>query len=159
MESNIPINYFDIAGSVRKLYARYLEPLCKKWDLTRNEMDVLLFLHNHPGLDRAVDISSGRGIAKSHVSQSVASLENRRLLHRRFDPADRRTAHLELTEQARLITDEGKQIQEDFFSAIYDGIPPEELALWKQLALKIRWNIEKENNTSPSSNERNKFYG
>lgn len=143
MEFNTSINYFDTTGAARKLYARFLEPLCRKWDLSRNEIDVLLFLYNHPGIDRAVDISSGRGMAKSYVSQAVAVLENRGLLRRSFDPADRRTAHLELTDSALLIVREGRQVQQTFFDAVHDGITPEESALWGRLIVKVMENIER----------------
>lgn len=142
MEFDRSINYFDITGTARKLYSRYLEPLCKQWDLSRNELDVLLFLYNHPGQDRAVDISAGRGMAKSYVSQSVARLEGRSLLIRRFDPADRRTAHLELTPQALPLAREAKKAQEAFFSAIYESVTPEELALWSRIIHKVCNNIE-----------------
>ena len=92
-------NYFDTMARAQKGYARLLEPICKKWDLTRNELDVMLFLANNPDFDRAVDIVNHRGLAKSHVSMSVTNLESRGLLERISDPADRRTVHLKLTEK------------------------------------------------------------
>ena len=99
MQLGASFNYFDIMGMAKKNYAKCLEPICRDQDLTRNELDVMLFLYNNPQFDRAADIVSRRGIAKSHVSLSVTNLESRGLLVRRFDPVDRRQAHLELTEQ------------------------------------------------------------
>ena len=104
--------YFDILGKCKKVYATHLEPLCKKWELTRSEVDVLLFLYNNPGHDRAADIVAHRGIAKSHVSLSVANLEQRQLLCRNFDPADRRAAHLELTEAGQKIAARARKLQD-----------------------------------------------
>ena len=46
-------NYFDTMARAQKGYARLLEPICKKWELTRNELDVMLFLANNPDYDRA----------------------------------------------------------------------------------------------------------
>ena len=66
-------NYFDTIARAQKGYARLLEPICKKWDLTRNELDVILFLANNPDYDRAVDIVNNRGLSKSHVSLSINS--------------------------------------------------------------------------------------
>ena len=136
------INYFDTMLRAQKGYSRMLEPVCKKWALTRNELDILLFLHNHPGLDRAADIVSRRGIAKSHVSLSVSSLEKRGLLCRRFDPADRRTARLELTAQAVEIAGEGRNAQQRFFTRIFRGLSQAEFAQWRQITQKVRHNIE-----------------
>ena len=135
-------NYFDIIGQAKKSYGKWLEPLCKKWGLTRNELDVLLFLYNNPGYDRAADIVTRRGIAKSHVSLSVAHLESLGLLTRSFEPADRRTAHLKLTEPAQIIAREGRESQVAFFHRIYADVSPEELAAWQTLTEKICRNIE-----------------
>lgn len=140
---NIPvtINYFDLVGQVKKSYGRTLEPVCQRWALTRNELDILLFLHNNPGYDRAADIVRCRGISKSHVSLSASTLEQRGLLARGFAPNDRRTAHLRLTEAGAAIAREGRAIQEEFFGRLFQGISREELLVWQQLTETIQQNI------------------
>lgn len=142
MDISQPISYFDVLGQAKKSYSKCLEPVCKKWAMTRSELDILLFLYNNPALDRAADIVTHRGIAKSHVSLSVTNLENRGLLTRCFEPADRRTAHLKLTEPARDIAREAREIQIVFFERIYAGVSPEELAVWNALTEKFCRNIE-----------------
>ena len=99
MHFGAEFNYFDAMASAQKSYGKLLEPICQEWKLTRTELNVMLFLYNNPEFDRAADIVSHRGIAKSHVSLSVASLEEKGLLRRRYSELDRRTAHLELLEQ------------------------------------------------------------
>ena len=136
------INYFDLTGRAKKQYSRVLEPVSRKWALTQNELAVLLFLQNNPRLDRAADIVACRGMAKSHVSLSVASLEDRGFLLRRFEPADRRTSHLELTDQGRAIAKEGQRRQRLFFEELYAGITAEEFELLRSLTEKIMENIE-----------------
>ena len=135
--------YFDILGKCRKVYASQLEPLCRKWDLTRSEVDVLLFLHNNPEFDRATDIVDRRGMAKSHVSMSVVSLEQRGLLERRFSETDRRTVHLKLTDTGRQIAQEGKELQDAFFSWLYQDLTEEELLMWEKINIKIRSNVDR----------------
>ena len=119
-----------------------MESVCRAWALTQNELAVLLFLQNNPRLDRAADIVACRGMAKSHVSLSVASLEDRGFLLRRFEPADRRTSHLELTDQGRAIAGEGQRRQRLFFEELYAGITAEEFELLRSLTEKIMENIE-----------------
>lgn len=136
------IAYFDHMLKAHKGYGKHLEPICKQWGLTRNELDVLLFLHNNPGLDRAADIVSRRGIAKSHVSLSVTALEARGLLERRLDPEDRRTVHLHLTEAAIPIAEQGKAVQRAYFSRLFEGLSREEVALWLSLVEKVCKNID-----------------
>ena len=134
--------YFDILGKCKKVYAAHLEPLCKQWDLTRSEVDVLLFLYNNPEFDRAADIVARRGMAKSHVSLSVVTLEQRGLLERVFSTSDRRTAHLKLTHNGREIAAEGRSLQDRFFAQLYQGVSNEELLLWEKISEQIRSNVE-----------------
>ena len=135
-------SYFDILGKSQKLYTRQLEPVCKKWDLTRSEVDVLLFLYNNPEFDRAADIVTRRGMAKSHVSLSVAELADRGLLLRQGSPAYRRTVCLKLTAEGTRIAAEAREAQKQFFRQLYSGITGEELALWGELTRKVCENIE-----------------
>lgn len=139
--------YFDILSQSQKAYGKQLEPVCKKWDLTRSEVDVLLFLFNNPRYDRAADIVTRRGMAKSHVSMSVASLAERGLLDRLCSPADRRTVHLKLSAEGEGIAAEARQAQRQFFEMLYDGVSPEELALWDRITQKVFANIETINKT------------
>ena len=134
-------NYFDTMARAQKGYARLLEPICKKWDLTRNELDVILFLANNPDYDRAVDIVNHRGLAKSHVSMSVSSLENRGLLERIPDPADRRTVHLRLTQKAKEITEVGCRVQKQFLDYLHQGVTEEQLELMRLFAERVYENI------------------
>lgn len=134
-------NYFDTMARAQKGYARLLEPICKKWDLTRNELDVILFLANNPDYDRAVDIVTHRGLSKSHVSLSVNSLESRGLLRRIADPADRRTVHLQLTEEAAPIMEVGCRVQKQFMDYLHQGVTEEQLELMRMFAERVYENI------------------
>jgi MarR family transcriptional regulator for hemolysin len=136
------VHYFDISAAAQKYYAKLLDPVCKEWNLTRNELDVILFLHNNPEFDRAADIVSRRGISKSHVSLSVSGLEEKGILIRRFDENDRRTAHLELTRDGIRIADQGRELQNQYFAAMYRGISREELQIMKNIVLKVQENIQ-----------------
>ena len=134
-------SYFDALSRAKKEYSRCLEPMCRDFGLTQNELAVLLFLNNNPSLDRAADIVSCRGIAKSHVSLAVTRLEAQGILTRRYDPADRRACHLVLTEKGTEIAEAGAERQRQFFEALYVGISPEERELMRCVARKIMDNI------------------
>ena len=134
-------SYFDIVLLAKREYGRMLEPVCKQNILTRNEVDILLFLYNNPQYDRAVDIVSIRGIAKSHVSLSVGTLEEKDLLCRKEHPSDRRTIRLELTRKGQQIALEAHTLQESFFQSIHQGITPEEMEVWQRVRDKIANNI------------------
>lgn len=131
----------DIIPLAKKKYSLLQEPVCRRWQLTKTELDILLFLSNNPTLDRAADIVSIRQIAKSHVSLSVSNLEQRGFLTRVYDPEDRRTAHLKLTQLASPVLEEGGRIQREYFSAIFSGLTQEELSLWRGILDRVCGNI------------------
>ena len=142
MHFGTDFNYFDVMAAAKKNYSKILDPICQEWFLTRNELDILLFLYNNPMFDRAADIVSRRGIAKSHVSLGVASLEEKGLLQRVFDENDRRTAHLKLDSSGQTIAAQARQRQLRYFSALYQGISQEEFETWQKITQKIYSNIE-----------------
>lgn len=146
-------NYFDIMVRAQKGYGRLLEPVCREWEITRNEMDVLLFLANNPEQDRAVDIVNGRGMSKSHVSLSISNLEQRGLLARREDLADRRTVHLSLTEQAQPIAEAGREAQRTFFAFIHQGVTREEVENVRSFSQKVGENIRNLEALQPKSSK------
>lgn len=147
MDFHAAIDYFEAMTSARKSYSQCLESVCQTWQLTRNELDILLFLFSNPKYNRAADIVSRRGIAKSHVSLGVASLEEKGLLQRRFSQQDRRTAHLELLDRGRAIAAEAKEKQKQYLSRLYQGISPEEFKIWRNIVQKVRDNIEEIENS------------
>lgn len=134
-------SFFDMALRAQKSYNRLMEPVCRKWNLTHNELDVLLFLANNPQQDRAVDIVRGRGMSKGHVSMSLGSLEERGLVTRREDAADRRTVHLALTQAAGEIVEDGRQVQRQFVAWLNRGVTPEESETVWAVTQKMAENI------------------
>lgn len=142
MEKVDPFQYFDTMNRATKGYAKLLDPICKQYELTRNELDVLLFLSNNPGYDRAVDIVNRRGISKSHVSLSITNLEARGLLLRQEDSEDRRTVHLKLTADAIPIADTGRMAQKRFFQYLHKGVTKQQLEAVMDMARKVSENIQ-----------------
>lgn len=137
------ISYFETLAKARKAYDRLLQPVCQKWQLSRNALDTLLFLLNNPELPRAADIVRHRGMAKSHVSQAVTELEARQLLLKRTDERDRRNALLLLTPEGQHIAQEGRSIQEQFFGALFSGMSREDFDHWRKTMNLVAMNIDR----------------
>ncbi len=96
--------------SFRRFYTGRFAELAARSGLSMREIDVLLFLANHPGQDTARDAVELRGLSKSQVSQAVEVLTRGGFLERRPDSRDRRVVHLEkLMERAESLTKEAAE--------------------------------------------------
>ena len=118
--------FFETALRAQKSYSRLMEPVCKKWNLTRNELDVLLFLANNPQYDTARDVTEFRGLSKSQVSQAVELLVAEGLVSRTPDSSDRRVVHLSLTEEAGPLAREAQALQNSCAARLLSGFGPKE---------------------------------
>ena len=73
-------NYFAHCVDVEELYENMVSPVCEKYELTYMEFTVLMFLTNNPQYDTATQIVKYHHLAKSHVSISIRSLQERGLI-------------------------------------------------------------------------------
>ena len=140
---NTMMEFNKNATLTRKLYDRFLEPVCSKHRLTRMELDILLFLANNPGFDTATDIIEQKHFSKSHVSSSVKQLEAKGYLAGSFHPGNRKTIHLNILPAAGESVLDGQNAQKSFFSCVIQGISPEEIRMIEQISGKINENIQK----------------
>lgn len=133
----------DIYLSFRQglnLYDKVSLPVRDKFGLTFMEFTVIMFLANNREYKKASDIVEVLGIAKSHVSMTILSLEERGLLERTMDPCDKRSSILEL-KNTEAIVEEGRKAQNRFMDILLDGLEEKELMDTKKSFEKIEENI------------------
>ena len=133
----------DIYLSFRQglnLYDKVSLPVRDKFGLTFMEFIVIMFLANNREYKKASDIVEVLGIAKSHVSMTILSLEKRGLLERTMDPCDKRSSILEL-KNTEAIVEEGRKAQNRFMEILLDGLDEKELMDTKKSFEKIEENI------------------
>lgn len=123
-------------------YTKAMQPICEKYKLTYAELDVLLFLANNPEYDTATDIVEKRCIAKSHVSASIKSLEERNYIERFFQNNNRRTIHLKIQELAKEAIQEGKQAQEFFYEVVLASFSKQDREKMQENLRKMIGNME-----------------
>ena len=121
-----PCDLLQLFQLCRRRYAAALHPVERTWGLTRNVIDVFLFLSNHPGLDTARDIVALRSLSKSHVCKSVDRLTRRGFLAGAQDAQDRRYIHLRLLPAAAGAVRQAQQAQRSFFQALFQTVAPED---------------------------------
>ncbi len=133
---------WDGLSLFKKIYDQSLEPVCKKYQLTRMELDILLFLANNPGYDTAKDIIERRRLIKSHVSMSLKDLERRDLVQKEYYPGNQKTAHLKLSSASVQMVAEGQQAQKKFFQTVFRDFNPEDLSLMEGYFERMRKNMQ-----------------
>lgn len=135
----IPMNVWEHQNAIKALYSKCVAEICQKHDITRMELDILLFLANNPRYDTAKDMIEIRYLSKSQVSASIKLLEEAGYIQKKYTENNRKTAHLVICEVASRIIEDGRQAQEKFFSIMTRGIPEEELACLKR-CMDGMWN-------------------
>ncbi|MEG2770220.1 MAG: MarR family winged helix-turn-helix transcriptional regulator [Oscillospiraceae bacterium] len=134
MNADIIVN----SQKIKTMFRHICKPLCDKYNLTQNEVDILLFLKNNQNFDTANDIVKIRGIAKSHVCKSVTNLTQIGFIEEIKDEQDRRRIHLIILPKAEKVVLEAKI----FFKIIHNGITPEETKALQSAYTKISNNIK-----------------
>ena len=121
-------NYFAHCVDVEELYENMVSPVCEKYELTYMEFTVLMFLTNNPQYDTATQIVKYRHLAKSHVSISIRSLQERGLILGEHKGGNHRTIHLSVADKARDIIAAGRVAQGKFCEIVFAGFSKEEAA-------------------------------
>ena len=122
----IPFNPWEHQNAIKTLYSKCVEGVCDKHQITRMELDILLFLANNPHFDTATDIVETRYLAKSQVSASIKLLEKLGLLQKEYAKDNKKTAHLKICDAASSIIADGRAAQEHFLSILLKGFTQEE---------------------------------
>lgn len=144
--------YAELRNSMnlmKRLYDRRMEPVAQRHQVTRMELDILLFLANHPAYDTASDIIRVRKLTKSHVSASVDSLVHRQLLERSHRDGNQKLVHLKVLPSACPLVEEGREAQKAFFQTVLKGFSPQEVERMEvnfgRMARNIREALKEEN--------------
>ena len=138
------MDYINRMTQILKLYEYKLLPVMQKYDLLKIEIDVLMFLYNNPDYDRAKDIVSKRGIAKSHVSKAIDLLYKKGYLDIQIDHKDKRVNHLIILDKAKPIIMDGLACQKNFYDVFFKNLSVEEIEMLKTIFVKMNENVKEE---------------
>lgn len=130
--------------SMKKLYDHLCLEVTKKYQLTRSELDILLFLHNNPDYDTAKDIVEKRGLTKSHASMGIESLIQKNCIEAIQDQKDKRKYHLYLLPFSKEIIQDGLQVQKHFYDILFKGFTAEEKQMYQEMLILMYKNIKEE---------------
>ena len=128
--------------ALKRLYDHEMSPIMADYDLTRMELDVLLFLKNTPGCDTAAEIVQLRMMTKSHVSKAVEHLTSRGFLTQARDEKNRRKIHLTPTQAAEPVLVQAQSALDRIAAIINDGVSPEDSEAIIRVTNRVIENIQ-----------------
>ena len=85
---------FDHSKKLAEAYEKVMQPLCKKLDMPKTALDVLMFLANNPEFNTAGDGCRYRNIKAALVSFHVEKLVEAGFVERQAVKGDRRKCRL-----------------------------------------------------------------
>ena len=133
--------FLIFSWKLKKVYEKIFDELNEELQLTQNEIDVLLFLHNNAPLDTASDIARYRAMSKAMISKSIDSLYRKGYLSYETDEMDKRCIHLKIELLGLPIVERLYQVQKEFFTALTSNITEEEYIAMEIVLNKIYENI------------------
>ena len=146
-EGVLVIKYFAHSVDVEEVYKNMISPVYEKYRLTYMEFTVLMFLANNPQYDTATQIVRYRHLAKSHVSISIRSLQERGLILGEHKGGNHRTIHLSVADKAKDIIADGRAAQSKFCEIIFAGFSREEVEMLQQFTEQVNRNIKEYTNS------------
>ncbi len=125
-------------------YEMTLKQCAQETGLTKQEVDILLFLSRNDSEQRACDIVDHRRLSKSYVSKALSSLARKQLVKVEVDNQDHRYQKILLTEKSKKIISYMISKKEEAISKITSEISPADMQIFMKVVGQMALNIEKE---------------
>ncbi len=139
----------DIYGTFLKMIdvSKYFRTYCyqsvENLGFSRNEIDVLLSLEQHPETNTVKGISEAVHLSKGMISQAVESLRKKKYVTVDHDEKDRRSVLITLSGIAQPVLEKLKEASSAFIQSIVNGIPAEQFKAVYQVVTQVHFNKEK----------------
>ena len=114
---------FDHSKKLAEAYEKVMQPLCKKLDMPKTALDVLMFLANNPEFNTAGDVCRYRNIKAALVSFHVEK-------------------RLVCTEKAQPVIKEGRELQKKFAQKLIAGFSDDDMAHFRKCLHIVSDNID-----------------
>lgn len=126
----------------RKKMHNFLEKRIKEYNLTSNQIDVLIFIKRNKEYNTAKDIVEYIGVSKGLVSRSIDDLLKRGYITACEDKNDKRKLRLFLTDEGEKIVNIIEEYDREFFEMLTSNITKEEMEVHASIINKIVTNLK-----------------
>jgi DNA-binding MarR family transcriptional regulator len=146
MNDSVPLLLSDTS----RFFRRRFDARARSLGVSRAQWQVLFALSRNEGINQA-GLAEALDVETITVGRMVDRLEDAGLVERRADPADRRAWRLHLTDRARPILDQLRDVSNEVTAEALAGIKDDEQAALAELLTRLRANLCKrgENDAAP----------
>ena len=145
---------FDHSKKLAEAYEKVMQPLCKKLDMPKTALDVLMFLANNPEFNTAGDVCRYRNIKAALVSFHVEKLVEAGFV---LTPIKVKEGWLNLSgidtqikrltinmdiQQAQPVIKEGRELQKKFAQKLIAGFSDDDMAHFRKCLHIVSDNID-----------------
>lgn len=113
------------------------------FDLTQNEVCVMILLVKFPNRDTARQLSDILGMSPALVSRAIESLHKKEIICLKRDEKDRRVYHLSVNAEKPDLVDSLNAMEEKFRRILMEGIDPQEVEIFHRVLVQIIENIHR----------------
>lgn len=136
--------FADLVRSETRLYNHFNDVLRARHGITTSQYEFLRYIRDHDGT-RTTDMAAEFAVGVGAVSKAMDRLEERHLVERRPNPANRRSTILALTVEGRALADAAATSFQHRLDEILAGaVSPEQLAVAGEVLSALRGLLERE---------------
>ncbi|MNZ72389.1 HTH-type transcriptional regulator MhqR [compost metagenome] len=139
MELNQSIGYL-ISNTGRKLN-QVLQKLFHETDVTPEQWSLLLCLEQRDGISHK-ELARRTGKDPANITRLLDQLERKKHVRRSFNPSDRRSQLLYITESGKSLARELVPVEAAFVSTLLTGITDEEVERFRAFMTKVNQNAD-----------------
>ena len=118
---------FVVSQQIKKSYEKALLPIMQKYNLTKNQIDILLFLKNNPIYNTVREIVDVRVLSKSQTSASIDEMCKRGIVKKVQVGQDKRSFNIYITPEVSQLINDAVDAQINFSSNILCGLSIDDL--------------------------------
>lgn len=119
----------------------FSERKLKEYDLTFGEQVIIMYLASHENVNQDT-ISKTYQIDKSIIAKTLSKLEQKEVIIKKQNPANKRENLISLSQSADYILDRMKETLEEWNTVLFKGMSQDEIETVYRLTAKMEENVE-----------------
>ena len=127
MDKEHGAKYIISFRKAKKLYKNYIERDLSIYDLSENEIEIIMCLNRNPMKNTAKDLVEYLGLSKGMISRTIDQLVAKEILEFEKDKKDKRIYRLKISDKSNKLIKDLEVSSERFFSGLIKNVDDDRL--------------------------------